>query len=50
MGQNGVYYSDKQKGKRKDKKGKVFKKKETYKYLYKIGFILFLFGVINIYI
>lgn len=50
MGQNGVYYSNKQKGKRKDKKGKVFKKKETNKYLYKIGFILFLFGVINIYI
>lgn len=49
MGQNGVYYSDKQKGKRQDKKGKVFMKKDTNKYLYKIGFILFQFGVINIY-
>lgn len=35
--------------KNQTKKGKVFKKKETNKYLYKIGFILFLFGVINIY-
>lgn len=33
----------------KTKKGKVFKKKETNKYLYKIGFILFLSGVMNIY-